>query len=43
MTSDVALRVSSCMIRCIAGALCMLYAWSLEESGATWHSGNNVV
>lgn len=33
VTQDVALGVSSCMIRCIAGALCMLYARSLELLG----------
>lgn len=33
MTQDVALGVSSCMIRCIVGALRMLYARSLELLG----------
>lgn len=33
VTQDVALGVSSCTIRCIVGALCMLYARSLELLG----------
>lgn len=33
MTQDVALRVSSCMIRHIIGALCMLYTRRLELLG----------
>ena len=33
MTQDVALGVSSCVIRCVVGALCMLYARSLGLLG----------